>query len=170
MEVVHATIADARAVAKIHVKAWRAAYTSIIPTDYLASLSIKQHESMWSECIVKGTPELLVAKKVGLVQGWLSFGQCRDKGSHEKEAEVWAIYVSPAAWSTGAGSLLWQRAKELMLGQGFTSCSLWVFPQNERAINFYRSIGFHHDGAIPKKFELSGVQLEEVRFVSQLDG
>ena len=57
-----------------------------------------------------------------------------------------------------------------MLEQGFTSCSLWVFPQNDRAIKFYRSAGFAHDGSAPKSLELGGKQLQEVRFVSQLDG
>jgi len=167
MKVVHATPEDARAVAEIHVAAWRAAYRFIVPDDYLASLSIERREAMWSDCIAAGDPEILVAKKAGFVQGWLSFGKCRDIDSHNGKAEIWAIYVSPTAWSTGAGRLLWLRAKELMVEQGFKSCSLWVFPQNERAIKFYRSVGFSHDGAPPKNFELGGAQLQEVRFVSQ---
>jgi ribosomal protein S18 acetylase RimI-like enzyme len=56
-----------------------------------------------------------------------------------------------------------------MLAQGFKSCSLWVFPQNDRAIKFYRATGFTHDGSTPKPFELGGAQLQEVRFVAQLD-
>ncbi|UEQ05376.1 GNAT family N-acetyltransferase [Halomonas profundus] len=170
MDVVHVNPEDARTVAEIHIEAWRAAYRSIVPADYLDSLSIERRAAMWDECIAAGDPELLVAKKAGVVQGWLSFGQCRDIGSHKSEAEVWAIYVSPTAWSTGVGRVLWLRAKELMLEQGFKSCTLWVFPQNERAIKFYRSVGFAHDGAAPKNFELGGVQLEEVRFVTQLLG
>ncbi|MBT2771096.1 GNAT family N-acetyltransferase [Halomonas sp. ISL-60] len=170
MNVVHANPKDARAVAEIHVEAWRAAYRSIVPADYLASLSIERREAVWSGCIAAGDPELLVAKKDGAVKGWLSFGPCRDIGEHKSEAEIWALYVSPTAWSTGVGRVLWLRAKELMLVQGFKSCSLWVFPQNERAIKFYRSIGFAHDGAAPKNFELGGARLQEVRFVSQLIG
>ena len=170
MQVAHATPEDARAVAEIHVDTWRAAYASIVPADYLASLSVERRETIWTECIATGTPELLVAKDAGVVQGWLSFAQSRDEGSPKTEAEVWAIYVSPSAWSTGAGRSLWLRARELMLAQGFRSCSLWVFPQNDRAIQFYHSAGFAHDGSAPKSFELGGAQLQEVRFVSQLDG
>ena len=169
MNVVHATPEDARAVAEIHVAAWRAAYRSIVPDDYLAALSIERREALWSECIAAGEPALLVAKKAGIVQGWISFGKCRDIERPKSEAEVWALYLSPAAWSTGAGRLLWQGAKELMLEQGFKSCNLWVFPQNERAIKFYHSVGFAHDGAAPKHFELGGAQLQEVRFISQFD-
>jgi len=170
MQVVHAAPEDARAVAEIHVDTWRAAYASFVPADYLASLSVEDREAMWSECIATGAPELLVVKDASGVRGWLGFGQCRDEGSAEAEAEVWAIYVAPSAWSTGAGRSLWLRARELMLAQGFTACSLWVFPQNDRAIKFYSSAGFAHDGSAPKSFELGGAQLQEVRFVSRLDG
>lgn len=88
MIVVHATPQDARAVAEIHVAAWRVAYRSIVSDDYLASLSLEHHEAMWGERIDSGDPELLVAKKAGVVQGWISFGKCRDIGSHNSEAEV----------------------------------------------------------------------------------
>lgn len=170
MQVVHAQPEDARAVADIHVDAWPAAYAAIVPASYLASLSRENREAMWKECIASGVPELLVARKGGGVQGWLGFGRCRDEGAPSTEAELWSIYVAPAAWSTGAGRLLWSRAKELMLEQGFESCSLWVFPQNERAIGFYRSAGFAHDGAAAKSFKLDGTRLCEVRFVTRLDG
>lgn len=86
------------------------------------------------------------------------------------DAEVWAIYVSASAWSTGVGRLLWQRTRELMLVQDFKSCSLWVLAQNERAIKFYHSAGFARDGSAPKSVEIGGTQLQEVRFVAQLDG
>lgn len=167
MQVMIATFKDARAIAEIHVEAWCAAYKSIVPADYLASLSIERCEAVWSDYIAAGNPKLLVAKQAGSVRGWIRFGECRDNGSHETDAEVWAIYVSPAAWSKGVGRVLWIRARELMIEQGFKSCSLWVFPQNERGIKFYHSVGLVHDGAAPKSFELGGVQLEEVRFITR---
>jgi L-amino acid N-acyltransferase YncA len=170
MQVVHATLEDARSIAEIHVNTWRSAYASILPTDYLASLSVDRRETMWSECIAAGTPELLIAKAKGVALGWLSFGQCRDQAAPKNEGEVWALYVSPSSWSTGVGRMMWLRARELMLAQGFRSCSLWVFPQNDRAIRFYRAAGFASDGAEPKSFELGGTHLQEVRLVAQLDG
>jgi ribosomal protein S18 acetylase RimI-like enzyme len=170
MQVVHATLEDARSVAEIHVNTWRSAYASILPTEYLASLSVDRREKLWSECITAGMPELLVAKTNKLALGWLSFGPCRDQAAPASEAEVWALYASPSSWSTGVGRMLWLRARELMLAQGFRSCSLWVFPQNDRAITFYRAAGFVPDGTEPKTFELGGTQLQELRFVAQLHG
>ena len=169
MHVTHATLEDARTVAEIHVRSWQSAYESILPAEYLASLSVERREEWWKKCIVEGTPELLVARNKGVIQGWLNFGACRDEESPSSNAEVWALYVSPESWSTGTGRALWLRAKELMLKQCFKSCSLWVFPQNTRAIKFYRSAGFNCDSSPPKSFELGGKQLQEVRYACQLD-
>ena len=164
MQVTHATLEDARAVAEIHVLSWQSAYKLILPVEYLTSLSVDKREAWWKQCIVAGTPQLLVAKTHGAVQGWLNFGACRDEDSTPSNAQVWALYVSPNSWSTGAGRALWLRARELMLAQGFKSCSLWVFPQNSRAITFYQAAGFHRDSSPTKSFELAGRQLEEVRY------
>src|SRR5256885_574598 len=154
MQVEYATADDAHTVAEIHINAWRVAYASILPAEYLASLSVVKREAMWRECIADGEPQLLVARHEDVVRGWLSFGACRDEDAPKSEAEIWALYVAPDAWSTGTGRLLWFRARELMQQQGFGTCSLWVFPQNERAIRFYRAAGFIADPAPPKTFEL----------------
>ena len=169
MQITHALPEDARAVAEIHVNAWRVAYASIFSAEYLASLSVEKRHAWWSECIAAGTPELLVAKSNGSVHGWLNFAASRDEGATKYVAEIWAVYVAPTFWSTGTGRSLWLRAKQLMLEQGFTSCSLWVFPQNSRAIKFYEAAGFAADPRPPKTFERDGRQLQEVRYVCQLD-
>jgi ribosomal protein S18 acetylase RimI-like enzyme len=169
MQVTHALPEDARAVAEIHVNTWRAAYASIVSAEYLASQSVERRQAWWSQCIAAGTPELLVAKDNGVVCGWLNFSASRDANAQKDEAEIWAVYVAPAFSSTGTGRLLWLRAKELMVAQGFKSCSLWVFPQNTRAIKFYQAAGFVANRSSPKNFELGGQQLQEVRYVCQLD-
>ncbi len=170
MQIAPASPDDARAVAEIHVNSWRAAYASIVAPEYLASLSVEKRLAWWSKVIAAGTPELLVAKSNGAVCGWLNFGSSRDEGAPKTEAEVWAVYVAPEFWSTGTGRLLWARAKELMLQQGFLSCILWVFPQNARAIKFYEAAGFIADPSPPKTFELGGRQHQEVRYTCQLAG
>ena len=94
MQVTHATLEDARIVAENHVLSWQSAYKSIMPAEYLASLSVEGREESWKTCIVAGTPKLLVAKTNDAIRGWLSFGACRDEDSTPSIAEVWALYVS----------------------------------------------------------------------------
>jgi ribosomal protein S18 acetylase RimI-like enzyme len=164
LHIEHATIDDARAVAQIHVDAWRAAYASILPAGFLASLSVDEREGMWRAIIAAGEPELVVARDGAVVRGWINFGTCRDAGAGATDGEIWALYVAPDTWSTGAGFALWKQGKQRLVARGCTTCSLWVFPQNERALRFYRNAGFTPDPLPPKSFELGGATLQEVRY------
>lgn len=60
-----ATLEDGHAIAELHVLTWRAVYQGIVPDEYLATLSIEKREAFWRESIVKGTPELRVARIEG---------------------------------------------------------------------------------------------------------
>ena len=123
MNIDRATLSDVRAVAEIHVDAWRSAYAGILPADYLAALSVEQREAMWKKTVESGQPELLVAKDNGTVLGWVSFGSCRDKDVPSSQAEVWAICVAPNSWFKGVGRQLWHRARELLSQRGYPSHS-----------------------------------------------
>jgi ribosomal protein S18 acetylase RimI-like enzyme len=168
MQVLHATAEDARSVAQIHVDAWRAAYAEIFPADYLATLSVDRREAEWRRTIAAAKPELLVAKVDGAVHGWISFGASRDEGASSTDGELWALYAAPGRWSTGVGKALWLRARDLLIERGFESCSLWVFPQNARAIRFYEAAGFTLDASSEKTFDLAGDKHREVRYVGSL--
>jgi hypothetical protein len=52
-----ATPGDARAIATIHVEAWRAAYRGIVPDEYLDSLSIDGRESTWRQNLLAAEPQ-----------------------------------------------------------------------------------------------------------------
>ena len=168
LRIEHAAIDDARAVAQIHVDAWRVAYASILPAAFLASLSVDKREGMWRRIVEAGEPELVVARDGDVVRGWINFGACRDDGASQADGEIWALYVAPDAWSTGTGRALWQHGRERLVARGCATCSLWVFPQNERAIRFYRAAGFAADPLPPKSFELGGATLQEMRYTCTL--
>lgn len=164
MDIDHATLADVPAVARIHVDGWRAAYSDILPADYLAAISVDEREVMWTRTVERGHPELLVARDGDTVLGWVLIGKSRDDNAPPTEAELWAIYVAPGRWSRGIGRQLWARARELLSAQGYSTCSLWVFPENEQAIRFYRSAGFVADDHAEKHLELGGRKCREVRY------
>jgi len=117
----------------------------------------------------RGARELLVAVSNGVVHGWINFSASRDEDATPTGGEIWAIYVSPASRSSDTGRRLWSHASERMRSQGFHSCSLWVLPQNTRAIRFYEAAGFALDTIAPKSFHLGGLELQEVRYVCHLN-
>ena len=166
--VVAASSTDCRAVAQIHVDAWRVAYDGIVPSDYLAALSVDQRETMWRTAVARGTPNVLVARTDVGVVGWIAYGRCRDDDSNV--GEIWAIYVTPTAWSTGVGRLLWEAARRDLQEQGYRSVTLWVIRENSRAIHFYERSGFAIEADSAKELELGGAQITEMRLIAEIAG
>ena len=154
--------------AQIHVQAWQSAYAGILSSDYLAALSIDKRETMWRETIEKQTPELLVARADGSMLGWISFGPSRDEAAPASTGEVWALYVAPQYWGSGAGRQLWLRARERLVQRRFVCVSLWVLAANARAIRFYEVAGFVPEDGTAKDFELGGRMVQELRYKTTL--
>jgi len=156
---------DCHALATIHVESWQAAYVSLFPAEYLASLSIDERQESWISILETSASRTLIAKRDGDAWGFVTFGRCRDAGAAADRGEVWALYVAPRAWSSGVGWALWETARVLMLHQGFAEVSLWVLSGNARGLRFYESIGFVRDAGSEQHFERGGVKLAEVRLV-----
>jgi ribosomal protein S18 acetylase RimI-like enzyme len=131
-------------------------------------LTIASRQALWQESISRGSPELVVAKENGEVIGFISFGACRDAGVPDSVAEIWALHVLPDQGSRGVGRRLWLHARERLLQLGYQSVSLWVFAENARAIDFYRTAGFVLDPVGTQETVLGGKSLLEVRYVCEL--
>ena len=61
-------------------------------------------------------------------------------------AELYALYVAPAYWSTGTGRALIGRVLEEAQAEGYPRILLWVLEQNARARRFYERAGFRQRG------------------------
>jgi ribosomal protein S18 acetylase RimI-like enzyme len=165
MEVRAASSDDCRAVAEVHVASWQAAYAGILDSAFLAGLSIDRREDSWRQILSAGESELLLGFAGSSLAGFASFGPSRDPDAPAARAELWALYVHPRSWSTGAGRELWQAAHARLQSQGFSSVSLWVLKRNIRAIRFYAAAGFTAEAGSEKEFELGATKVREVRMV-----
>ncbi|MBC7603293.1 MAG: GNAT family N-acetyltransferase [Ramlibacter sp.] len=166
MRVAAASLEDLPALAEVHVASWRSAYAGILPADYLANLSVERRHASWRTVLSEGKSQLLVAMEGTAVVGFVSFGRCRDAAAAQDCGELWALYVSPVAWSTGVGQALWKEARVRLNASGFRSASLWVIKENQRAIRFYCAAGFAIEADSEKEFELGGARIREVRMVA----
>ena len=88
-------------------------------------------------------------------------------GENGSVAELYALYVRPAWWSTGTGSALMERVLARTSGTGYLSIMLWVLRDNRRARRFYERAGFAPDGATNVLEGLGGVT--ELRYRRPLD-
>jgi ribosomal protein S18 acetylase RimI-like enzyme len=159
---------DARAIATIHVEAWRAAYRGIVPDEYLDSLSIDDRELAWRHNLLAADTANWVAQESDAIVGWISAGPGRDADTRVSASEIWAVYVAPRYWGKGVGRSLCVHAEQYLRTEGFIEVTLWVLKDNQRAVKFYLSNGFVLDVGVTKEIERGGKTLSEVRFRKQL--
>jgi GNAT superfamily N-acetyltransferase len=158
-----ATVEDARRVEEIRVRTWRVAYRHVLPPERLDAMPID--ETRWLHRIKEPPPgwSTDVAEVDGRVVGFASTGPSRDR---EGIGELYAIYVEPDAWSTGAGRALIACA-EAELAETYTDATLWVLEDNARARRFYERAGWEHDGV--RKIEtFLETEVAEVRYRKRL--
>jgi RimJ/RimL family protein N-acetyltransferase len=167
-----AQVEDVAQIADVHVRSWQAAYAGLMPQSYLDSLSPAQRVPGWTRTIQDRDASrggTLVATENGdRVVGFAHIRECRDDDcAPDRVGEVWAIYLEPRVWGTGAGRALMTAALGLLTELGYLQVTLWVLDGNARARRFYEAAGFHPDGAV-KEDDRSGFALCEVRYRKEL--
>jgi ribosomal protein S18 acetylase RimI-like enzyme len=80
--------------------------------------------------------------------------------------ELYALYVTPAWWSTGTGRALMDSVLAALEAERYRRVVLWVLADNARARRFYERAGFAADGGTNILTGLGGVL--EVRYTRTL--
>jgi ribosomal protein S18 acetylase RimI-like enzyme len=123
--------ADARAIAEVHVRAWRAGYRGLLPEPLLDALSVEERTRRWTAHLA-GVATTLVACAPDVV----GFSTLIDR-------EITSLYVDPDRWRQGVGSEL---LRETLTAAGRGDVTLWVLARNDAAVSFYERFGFEPDG------------------------
>jgi GNAT superfamily N-acetyltransferase len=162
-----AAVADARDIAQVHVDAWRAAYTGLLPDRILAGLSVTGRETQWRARLSPAArgARTLVAEDTSGVCGFVTFlVPSRDVDEAPDVGEIPALYVGPDSWRAGAGGALIAAAEGRMREEGCSEAILWMLAGNT-ARAFYESRGWVDDGGRrPSQYFPAEARLEEVRF------
>jgi GNAT superfamily N-acetyltransferase len=154
---------DALAVARVHVRAWQAAYRGLIAQAYLDSLKPEVWAAKYG--FQRTGPELprtFIAVDDDTIRGLAMFGSYRGEDM-PNTGELLAIYVDPDYWHAGLGRLLIVAARDGLRREGFAEAALWVLDGNVRARKFYECDGWTLDGGRQTK-SIAGAQLDEVRY------
>jgi ribosomal protein S18 acetylase RimI-like enzyme len=141
------TLADARALASMHVASWHETYAGMVPPEMLASLSVDGRAATWtrimSEPATSGATIVYLAELENRIAGFGSCGAQRTETLRERgyDGEISAIYVLEAFQRRSIGTrLLFALASDL-LRRAFGAASLWVLRDNARARRFYERLG-----------------------------
>jgi ribosomal protein S18 acetylase RimI-like enzyme len=153
---------DAAAIADVHVRTWQTAYEHVFGAERLAGIDRSRRETFWAGAIEQGG-DVFVAEENGRIAGFVYVGPA---GDLDGVGELYAIYVLPDAWGSGAGSALMSAALEAL--SGYSSATLWVLEDNPRARRFYEREGWIADGG-RREEEFLGVRVPEVRYRTTFD-
>ncbi|MCZ9639138.1 GNAT family N-acetyltransferase [Pseudomonas sp. NC26] len=157
---------DAAAIATLHVRSWQSAYNGLLSAHYLNALSasVERRVAFLTHAIEAGSPCIRVAELNRQVVGWVSFGASRDEDAAASTAELMAIYLDPAFWACGIGTVLWTEAQQVMRDDGYQHVSAWVLDGNERARHFYTKRGFTPEAGSQRVIEENSEPLALTRF------
>ena len=138
--------ADAAQIAAVQREGWFAAYEGIIPAPIIDRVTapdggarVRQtfRTRPWQRMLVAVVADQEGAAAPGVV-GYASFGPETDvlgapwphplttDGEDGSVAELYALYVRPAWWSTGTGRALMERVLARSSRAGYLSIALWV--------------------------------------------
>jgi GNAT superfamily N-acetyltransferase len=159
-----ARAADARAIAEVHVRTWQTAYRHAFPQEVLDGLSADEREIPWRERLEEGYV-VWVAEAVDQVVGFAAVGPAR---TEQDTGELYAIYVLPESWGTGAARELMAAAKDWFASEGYTTAILWVLADNPRARRFYEREGWRAEGT--RIDTVRGTDVEEALYRLALVG
>ena len=113
----------------------------------------------------------LIAEQEGAAVGVASVGQARQEGEKEnaKVAELFGLWVAPAARGTGVATQLVQAGADAARKQGRSHLAYWVGADNGRAVAFASGFGFRPtDSRRPMRVKGSDDDEDEVAMVLPL--
>lgn len=139
-----ATVADARAIGALQLRAWLRAYEDIVDGSVLAGYDVDGREARWLKWLGEDSAvRTFVGEVDGRVCGFVTAGADRGEGSAAADrGEVWALNVDPPAQGAGLGGLLLAAGEDSLREQGFARAVLWVFRDNGLARAFYERHGW----------------------------
>lgn len=144
---------------------WRAAFTGLVPQDFLDAMDPVSIASSWADSIAAGRSRLYVALAGEQVTGYAGVGQERDEAAPPNTGELYALFVHPDHWGTGAGRALTDAACADLRNTGCTTVRLWVLEANIRGRRFYTRYGF---AETPDRTHSSLGDLPEIRLAAAL--
>jgi GNAT superfamily N-acetyltransferase len=152
---------DVDAVAAVHVRSTRAAYSGIMPADHLAALDPAVFAERRRTVQAQPGRHTVVAERDGRIVGFASCGPDREEPAL---GELYAIYVDPESWGTDAGRMLFAAVRDFLHSRRYREMRLWVLAANDRARRFYERAGMTTDGVPATHRAGAGVELPKLRY------
>lgn len=170
-----ATLADAEAIARLHLASYWAAYQGLVSAKVLSGLDLGDRIRRWQASLSNPERRTLIAEDgaESTLAGFAEVGPSRDEDAAAGIGELMALHVTPSRWRQGLGRALHGAALATLAMRGFQAATLWVLTRNQRARAFYGAMGWKHDGTA-RDHVVRGIPVAEVRYhtarLNRMDG
>ena len=132
--------ADAKAIARVHVQAWRESYPDLLPSSEIDARPLETRAAQWRNTLIELDRPTFVAGADGAVAGFVSGGTVMWSGL-STEGEVSALYLIDAIKRRGLGRALFNAMLGELAARGIRSAGLRVLTANAPARRFYEAMG-----------------------------
>jgi ribosomal protein S18 acetylase RimI-like enzyme len=138
-----ATLADAHAIASIHVDSWRSTYRGLVSDDYVDNLRLEDRLARWEQLLSfqqSGTFAYVAEDAPGQVVGF-AYGGPERTGHPDYKGELWALHVAGPYQRAGLGRRLTSEVANRLHSMGLNSILIWVLTYNHPTRRFYERLG-----------------------------
>jgi GNAT superfamily N-acetyltransferase len=155
--------ADAPAIARVRIDAWRSTYRGMIPDAYLDGMSVDESEAHWRRILqaAPGRFSVFVAAEGDEVIGFAA-GHMLEPPKLGCDAELSAIYLRADRRRTGIGRRLAGTVAAAQRNHGATALLTWVIAGNRPARAFYGALGATL--VVEQPFQWDGIDLVEAGY------
>ncbi len=165
-----AAVADAAAIAEVHVRAWQTAFRGIVSDERLDAMRVERGVDRFRQKLAPAESahqRFIIAESGDTVLGFVGFGTTRDEDVEPaRTAEVRGLYVHPEHWRRGVGRRLLHAAVAELAADGFETVTLWTLADSEASRAFYEAQGWRTDGVVVEWEDWEGVR--RVRYCKTL--
>jgi ribosomal protein S18 acetylase RimI-like enzyme len=151
--------ADAPAIARVQIRAWRQGYAGLLPEQMLAALDADAFAAQWSQAITRPTDarnRVLVALDRATVVGFALTAVADDPDADPgRDGQVAEFVVDPGHRRAGHGSRLLQACADTMRADRFARATIWVTSTDDALRGFLTGTGWAADGA-HRELDLTG--------------
>ncbi len=159
-----ATLADARAIARIHIDSWRSTYRGLVSDEFLDNLRLEDRLARWEQLLSfqqRGTVSYVAEDAPGQVVGF-GYGGPERTGHPDYKGELWALHIAGPYQRAGLGRRLTAGVAERLHDMGLNSILIWVLKYNHPARRFYERLGGMY---VTERLEaFAGGSIEEVAY------
>jgi len=165
---------DARGIAEVQVRAWRAQYAGLLPAEVLEALDPVDFAAAWQASLDRPNDarnRVLVALERNAVRGFAITGPASDPDADPiADGEISELTIDPEQTRNGHGSRLVQACADTLRADKFTTALVWLNADDDVRRAFLTAAGWGPDGA-HRELDLHGdgsVKVKQVRLHTDL--